>query len=145
VTFGPFCSDTNHHLLRVRRISLKSFLDVSYSSESKNLQMPISNKIAHGLEEVDVIVCGGGVAACVVAGRLAAADPKLEILMIGGGENNKDKDIGTHPALFAQHLMPKSKTAVWYQAKKSDTLAGRDYILPTGGLIGGGSSINIIL
>lgn len=39
--------------------------------------MPIYNKIADGLEEVDIIIAGGGAAGCVVAGRLAAADPSL--------------------------------------------------------------------
>ncbi|KAK0249716.1 hypothetical protein LTR29_005386 [Friedmanniomyces endolithicus] len=107
--------------------------------------MPISNKIAHGVDEVDVIICGGGVAACVVAGRLAAADPKLEVLMIEGGENNAGNPLVENPALFPQHLVPASKTAVWYKAKKSEQLDGREYMLPTGGLLGGGSSVNIML
>lgn len=39
--------------------------------------MPVYNKIAHDLDEVDIIIAGGGTAGCVVAGRLAAADPNL--------------------------------------------------------------------
>lgn len=39
--------------------------------------MPVYNKIAHGIDEVDVIIAGGGAAGCVVAGRLAAADPEM--------------------------------------------------------------------
>ncbi|KAK0803981.1 hypothetical protein LTR91_008736 [Friedmanniomyces endolithicus] len=104
--------------------------------------MPISNKIAHGVDEVDVVICG---AACVVAGRLAAADPKLVILMIEGGENNAGNPLVENPALFPQDLVPASKTAVWYKAKKSEQLDGREYMLPTGGLLGGGSSVNIML
>ncbi|KAI7363642.1 alcohol oxidase, partial [Hortaea werneckii] len=107
--------------------------------------MPIANKIAHGLDEVDIIICGGGIAGCVVAGRLAAADPELSILLIEGGENNAGKDTITHPALFPMNLMPQSKTTVWYHAKASDALAGREYPLFTGGVLGGGSSINIML
>ncbi|KAK5116559.1 hypothetical protein LTR85_009184 [Meristemomyces frigidus] len=107
--------------------------------------MPISNRRAEGLDEIDVIICGGGVAACVVASRLAAAEPGLVILVIEGGENNDGKDIVVNPALFPLHLLPKSKTAVWYKANKSESLAGREYILPTGGILGGGSSINIML
>ncbi|KAI6819895.1 alcohol oxidase, partial [Hortaea werneckii] len=111
--------------------------------------MPITNKIAHELDEVDIIICGdtivGGIAGCVVAGRLAAADPELSILLIEGGENNAGKDTITHPALFPMNLMPQSKKMVWYHAKASEALAGREYPLFTGGVLGGGSSINIML
>ncbi|RMY15598.1 hypothetical protein D0867_06777 [Hortaea werneckii] len=111
--------------------------------------MPIANKIAHGLDKVDIIICGemivGGIAGCVVAGRLAAADPELSILLIEGGENNVGKDTISRPALFPVNFMPQSKTAVWYHAKASKALAGREYPLATGGLLGGGSSINIML
>lgn len=124
--------------------------------------MPISNKIAEGVGEVDIIICGGeyplsptfgwilkfslgGLAACVVAGRLAAADPELSILMIEGGENNANNPMVENPALFPQHLVPASKTMVRYKANESEHLAGRDYSLATGGLLGGGSSVNIML
>lgn len=90
-------------------------------------------------------IIAGGIAGCVVAGRLAAADPELSILLIEGGENNAGKDTITHPALFPMNLMPQSKTTVWYHAKASDALAGREYPLFTGGVLGGGSSINIML
>ncbi|RMX87923.1 hypothetical protein D0869_02006 [Hortaea werneckii] len=99
--------------------------------------MPIANKIAHGLDEVDIIICGemtvGGIAGCVVAGRLAAADPELSILLIEGGENNVGKDTISRPALFPVNFMPQSKTAVCYHAKASKALAGREYPLATGG------------
>lgn len=38
-------------------------------------------------DTLDVIVCGGGPAGCAVAGRLAAADPKLQVLLIEAGQN----------------------------------------------------------
>ncbi|KAL6405932.1 hypothetical protein AUP68_10749 [Ilyonectria robusta] len=37
--------------------------------------MGVSTKLAGDIQEVDVIIAGGGTAACVVAGRLAEADP----------------------------------------------------------------------
>jgi choline dehydrogenase-like flavoprotein len=41
----------------------------------------------------------GGTAACVVAGRLAEADPGLSILVIEQGPNNLDVPTVVHPAL----------------------------------------------
>lgn len=87
----------------------------------------------------------GGLAGCVVAGRLAEADPSLSVLLIEGGENNANLDIVKHPALFPMHLMPQSKTVIWYRAKASEALNGREYPVATGGLLGGGSSANIML
>ena len=87
----------------------------------------------------------GGTAACVVAGRLAEADPNLSVLVIEGGENNDGNPNVHHPALFLNNLAPNSKTAVFYQGKESEALAGRAPVVPTGGTLGGGSSINFML
>ena len=40
--------------------------------------------------EYDYIICGGGSSGCVVAARLAAADPSLNILLIEAGAHNRD-------------------------------------------------------
>lgn len=39
-------------------------------------------------DEVDIIICGGGSAGCVPAGRLANLDHNLSVLLIEGGEDN---------------------------------------------------------
>lgn len=39
-------------------------------------------------DEVDIIVVGGGSCGCVVAGRLANLDHKLQVLLIEAGESN---------------------------------------------------------
>lgn len=39
-------------------------------------------------EEVDIIICGGGSAGCVPAGRLANLDHNLSVLLIEAGEDN---------------------------------------------------------
>ncbi|KAF9871858.1 putative alcohol dehydrogenase [Colletotrichum karsti] len=107
--------------------------------------MGLCKKLADGLDEVDVIIAGGGTAACVVAGRLAGQAPDLSILVIEGGTNNRDVPNVVHPAFFLDHLAPESKTAIFYQGNKSDQLAGRSPIVPSGGMLGGGSSINFML
>lgn len=62
--------------------------------------MPYHTKLPHDLKEVDVIVAGGGLAGCVVAGRLAEADPKLQILVIEQGPNNYGLPEVVYPALY---------------------------------------------
>lgn len=97
------------------------------------------------LNEVDIIVVGGGSAGCIVAGRLAAADPSLSILVIEGGRNNKDVATVVNPLFMLKNLDPRSKAALFYKASKSAHVADREVIVPTGGILGGGSSINFML
>lgn len=92
-----------------------------------------------------MIIAGGGTGGCVVAGRLAAADPSLKVLMIEGGEDNYRKENVINPALFREHLAPGTHTALFYLSAKQPQLAGRQVVTSTGGNLGGGSSINIAL
>ncbi|QRV84969.1 GMC oxidoreductase [Ceratobasidium sp. AG-Ba] len=92
--------------------------------------------------EVDIIFAGGGASACVAAGRLAAANPGLEIALIEQGPNNLNDPSVTTPALFLSHMAPTSKTATFWRGNKSDGLNGRSPTVPTGQVLGGGSSIN---
>ena len=80
-----------------------------------------------------------------MAGRLAEADPNLSILLIEGGQDNYNVTNVVHPALFMEHLAPTSKSMIFYQANKADQLAGRSPIVPTGGILGGGSSVNFMM
>ncbi|KAG9243158.1 putative alcohol oxidase [Calycina marina] len=95
--------------------------------------------------DVDIIFAGGGTAACVAAGRLAKADPDLKILLVEGGSTNYQLPTVVNPAVYLSHLAPDSKTAIFYKAQKSEQLAGREAIVPAGGLLGGGSSINFMM
>lgn len=81
----------------------------------------------------------------MVAGRLAAADPSLSILLVEGGADNHDVENIVNPVLFLEHLLPDSKTAIFYKGNKSEALAGREPIVPSGGTLGGGSSINFMM
>ncbi|KAJ6781884.1 hypothetical protein PWT90_09925 [Aphanocladium album] len=98
-----------------------------------------------GLDEVDVIIAGGGTAGCVVASRLASADRNLSVLVIEGGMNNYQDPSIVNIGLFFPHIMPGSKTTLFYPAKASEHLAGRELAIPCGGVLGGGSSINMAM
>jgi choline dehydrogenase-like flavoprotein len=87
----------------------------------------------------------GGTAACVIAGRLAEADPNLSILMIEHGPNNFGVPTVVHPALCLHALMPTSNATIFYKAVKEHQLADRELVVPSGGTLGGGSSINLMM
>lgn len=86
----------------------------------------------------------GGTAGCVVAARLADADPNTSILVIEGGGNNDIPTVAV-PALFIAHLMPTTKTNIFYKGKKEKQLADRELVVASGGILGGGSSTNIMM
>ncbi|MCJ1227930.1 Alternative oxidase, mitochondrial precursor [Toensbergia leucococca] len=90
-------------------------------------------------DEVDIIVCGGGSAGCVVAGRLANLDRNLKVLLIEGGENNLN-----NPWVF-RNMKLDSKTASFYHSKPSKWLSGRKAVVPCANILGGGSSINFMM
>lgn len=65
--------------------------------------------------------------------------------MIEGGANNKDVASIVYPAFYLQNLLPTQKTALFYKGNKSKQLADREPIVPCGGTLGGGSSINFMM
>ncbi|CAE6479537.1 unnamed protein product [Rhizoctonia solani] len=95
--------------------------------------------------EVDIVFVGGGTTACVTAGRLAAANPELNILLIEQGPNNLNEPAVVTPALFLTHLAPDSKTALFWKSSKSPATKERESIIATGGQLGGGSSMNFMM
>ncbi|KAF2819461.1 alcohol oxidase [Ophiobolus disseminans] len=107
--------------------------------------MGLDSKLAEGLDEVDIIIAGGGTAGCIIAGRLAEAEPNLSILVIEGGANNKDVPHIVNPVFYLQNLLPNTKTALFYKGNKAPQLADREPIVPQGGTLGGGSSINFMM
>ncbi|KAH7308843.1 alcohol oxidase-like protein [Rhexocercosporidium sp. MPI-PUGE-AT-0058] len=107
--------------------------------------MGIYNQLPIGLDEVDIIIAGGGTAGCIVAARLAAADPSLSILVVEAGQNNFNNPTIVHPGVFFLNVLPVSTTATFWQGEKSEHLAGRSPIVLSGGILGGGSSINFMM
>ncbi|KAI0044619.1 GMC oxidoreductase [Auriscalpium vulgare] len=95
--------------------------------------------------EYDVIIAGGGTSAGVVAGRLAAADPSLRILMLEAGPSTRDLLQHTQPARFLQNLVPGSPSVRFHVGAATPALGGRPLIVPTGQCVGGGSSVNFLM
>jgi choline dehydrogenase-like flavoprotein len=73
------------------------------------------------------------------------ADPDLSVLVIEGGSNNENLPSVAYPAFYLQNLQPTTKTALFYKGNKSKQLADREPIVPAGGVLGGGSSINFMM
>lgn len=86
----------------------------------------------------------GGTAGLVVASRLSDADPNLSILVVEGGRNNYNDPEVLHPILFPAHVAPTSRRTLFYKGTKEPQLANREMITPSGGVLGGGSSINLV-
>lgn len=96
-------------------------------------------------EEVDIIVCGGGPAGCVVAGRLAYADPTLKVMLIEAGANNRDDPWVYRPGIYVRNMQQNGindKATFYVDTMKSSHLRGRKSIVPCANILGGGSSIN---
>ncbi|GLA67121.1 hypothetical protein AtubIFM54640_010098 [Aspergillus tubingensis] len=107
--------------------------------------MGIYTRLPESIVEVDIIIAGGGTAGCVVASRLADADPSLSILVVEGGQNNKGNHLIAFPLLFPTALLPTSTATLFYKGNAEPQLDNREMIVPAGGVLGGGSSINLMM
>ncbi|KAK0231261.1 GMC oxidoreductase-domain-containing protein, partial [Armillaria fumosa] len=90
-------------------------------------------------EEVDVIVAGGGPAGCVVAGRLAYADPTLKVLLIEGGANNRDDPWVYRPGIYVKNMQRdgiNDKATFYTDTQESPYLRGRQSIVPCANILG---------
>ncbi|KAJ7779226.1 GMC oxidoreductase-domain-containing protein [Mycena metata] len=96
-------------------------------------------------QEVDIIVAGGGPAGCVVAGRLAYADPTLKVMLIEGGANNRDDPWVYRPGIYVRNMQKdgiNDKATFYTDTVASSHLRGRRSIVPCANILGGGSSVN---
>ncbi|KAI0148499.1 alcohol oxidase [Xylariaceae sp. FL1272] len=105
--------------------------------------MGLYTKLPDCVETVDVIVAGGGTAGCIVASRLADADPSLSILVIEAGLNGAGNPSVEVSALFFGNIVPTSTTTVFHKSKTSKT--GREILVPTSRILGGGSATNMMM
>lgn len=127
--------------------------------------MGLYTELPDQIQEVDVIVAGGksnikaryrelrvclslqlgGTAGCIIASRIADADPNLSVLVVEKGRNNNNERLIRHPAYFFQNLAPDGGSVTYYVGNKSENLAGREVAIPTASILGGGSSVNMVI
>ncbi|KAG0694895.1 GMC oxidoreductase-domain-containing protein [Suillus ampliporus] len=96
------------------------------------------------LSEFDIIFAGGGTTACVVAGRLAACDPSLKILILEGGQHTLNKAAHVQPYQYFTHQASTSTTMTFNVGNPTSRLNGRAPIVHCAHCVGGGSSVNFM-
>ncbi|KAG0708307.1 GMC oxidoreductase-domain-containing protein [Suillus ampliporus] len=96
------------------------------------------------LSEFDIIFAGGGTVACVVAGRLAAYDPSLRILILEAGQHSFNKAAHVQPYQYPNHQAPTSTTITFNIGNPSPSLNGRAPVVPCGRCVGGSSCVNFM-
>lgn len=89
----------------------------------------------------DYAVVGGGSSGSLVAGRLAAAGARVLVLEAGGSDRHP---LIRMPAGFVR-LLSVAKYMWFYQSTVQQRLHGRQPVVPTGRVIGGGSSVNAMV
>ncbi|CAK5266688.1 unnamed protein product [Mycena citricolor] len=93
----------------------------------------------------DIIFAGGGTAACIIAGRLAAADPTLKILILEAGKHTKDVKTHQQPGRYFANLVGGGDSFTYHDTVPSKALGNRPYLLPSAKAMGGGSSVNFMI
>ncbi|KAG1810781.1 GMC oxidoreductase-domain-containing protein [Suillus variegatus] len=97
------------------------------------------------LSEFDIVFAGGGTTACVVAGRLAAYDSSLKILILEVGQHTLNKPIHVRPYQYPFNQAPTSTTVTFHTGNSSPRLNGRAPIVPSGRCVGGASCVNFMV
>ncbi|KIK54123.1 hypothetical protein GYMLUDRAFT_232266 [Collybiopsis luxurians FD-317 M1] len=92
----------------------------------------------------DVVFAGGGTVACVIAGRLARADPSLRILIIEAGHHTQNVEHHVQPGRY-MHNLAQGNTFSHHHAVPSEALGGRSVCVPASRCVGGGSSVNAMM
>ncbi|KAK0236115.1 GMC oxidoreductase-domain-containing protein [Armillaria nabsnona] len=96
-------------------------------------------------EEYDIIFAGGGTSGCVTAGRLAAADPSLKILILEAGPHVRGLENHIQPARYFSNLVSPDRVFTSHVGSPSKSLAGRSPIVTSAKCMGGGSNVNIVM
>lgn len=89
----------------------------------------------------DHIVVGGGSSGSLLASRLARAGSRVLVLEAGGSDRNP---LISMPAGFVK-LLGVEKFMWFYESTVQQRLNGRQPVVPTGRVVGGGSSVNAMV
>lgn len=89
----------------------------------------------------DYIIVGAGSSGSLLAARLAEAGAKVLVIEAGGSDRNP---LISMPAGFVK-LLGAKKFMWFYQSTLQQRLHGRQPVLPTGKVVGGGSSVNAMV
>ena len=65
--------------------------------------------------------------------------------MIEQGPNNLDVPTAVPPALFMSGLSPTCNATLFYQGNLEKQLNNRSIVVPSGGTLGGGSAMNLMM
>ncbi|KZV84968.1 alcohol oxidase [Exidia glandulosa HHB12029] len=95
--------------------------------------------------ETDIIIVGAGAAGCIIAARLAAADPTLRITLLEGGRHTLNDPAVTTPGAYLNHLIPGAPYTRFITSEPSEHLGGRYTTVQAGGCVGGGTAINFMM
>ncbi|HLJ70493.1 MAG TPA: GMC family oxidoreductase N-terminal domain-containing protein [Roseiarcus sp.] len=90
----------------------------------------------------DYIVVGGGSSGCAAAARLSE-NPKNRVLLVEGGRRDRSPWIHV-PATFFK-VLERGRDVLVYESEPEPALHGRRAIVPQGGVLGGGSSVNAMV
>ncbi|KAJ3824717.1 GMC oxidoreductase-domain-containing protein [Lentinula raphanica] len=94
--------------------------------------------------EKSKVTSTGGTVACIIAGRLARADPSLSILIIEAGPHSFNLHHHVQPARYLYSL-GQGHTFSKHTSVQSEVLGGRSVCVPSASCVGGGSAVNFLL
>ena len=102
-----------------------------------------SDNIISEKTEYDYIICGGGVAGCVLARRLSESNPDLKILLLEAGKAKHNSGKVKIPASVVKTF--QSDIDWSYSSTETDHCNGKNIFIPRGKTLGGSSCINVML
>lgn len=95
---------------------------------------------------VDIIIVGAGASGCIIASRLAAADPTLKILILESGPHTFDEPAVKTPGRYLENLVPGAAPRTSFiMSEPSEHILDRQTAVPTGHCVGGGTAINFMM